>query len=100
MYFEIINGKATMETEKNLHAAIPSALLAETETAARAEHITVDEFVRDAMERRLRQRRRQSLYAYGEAQARKLGIREEDVDRIIHEFRDEERERQNKELGL
>jgi hypothetical protein len=58
-----------------------------------------DELVRDAMERRLSARRRHSLYTYGEEQARKLGVGEEDVDRIIHEFRQEERERQTKEIG-
>ncbi len=41
-----------MEAEKNLHASIPTALLTEAEQAASADHITVDELVRDAMERR------------------------------------------------
>jgi hypothetical protein len=88
-----------MEPDKNLHAKIPPALLAEAEKAASADHISVDELVRDAMERRLSARRRHSLYTYGEEQARKLGVGEEDVDRIIHEFRQEEREHQNKEIG-
>ena len=88
-----------MEPDKNLHAKIPPALLAEVEQAASADHISIDELVRDAMERRLNERRRQSLYTYGEEQARKLGVREEDVDRIIHEFRQEQRERQNNETG-
>ena len=88
-----------METERNLHARIPPRLLTEAETLAQAEHITVDEFVQDAMERRLKERRRQKLYAYGEAQASKLGIREEDVERIVDEFRQEERTRQSKERG-
>ena len=86
-----------MEPEKNLHASIPPALLAEAQQVATADHISVDELVRDAMERRLRNRRRQSLYAYGDGQARKLGFKEEDVDRIIHEFRDEQRQRQSTE---
>ncbi len=44
--------------------------------------------------------RRQKHCAYGEAQARKLGINsEEDVERVVHEYREEERERQNKEHG-
>ena len=43
-----------METEKNLQATIPAALLARVEDAARAEHITVDELVRDAVQRRLK----------------------------------------------
>src|SRR5271170_526833 len=84
-----------MEPEKNLHAKIPPALLAEVEQAASADNISVDELVCEAMERRMRERRRQNLYAYGEEQARKLGIKEEDVDRIIHEFRQEQRDRPN-----
>jgi hypothetical protein len=31
------------------------------------------------------------VYVYGEGQARRLGIQEEDVDTIIHEFRQDER---------
>ena len=86
-----------MEQEANLHAKIPPALLAEAIDLASAEHITVDAFVRDAMELYLSRRRRQKLYAYGEEQARKLGIREEDVERVVHEFRREDRE--NNERG-
>lgn len=38
------------------------------------------------------------LRAYGDAQARKLGITtDEDVERVVHEFREEERERRDKE---
>ncbi len=87
------------ELEKNLHAKIPAALLAEVEQAASADHISVDELVCDAVERRIRERRRQNLYAYGQQQAGRLGIQEKDVDRIIHEFREGEHERQNSENG-
>ncbi len=55
-----------METEKNLHASIPNALLAKAEKAASAEHISVDEWLQNAMEQRLRTQQRQELYAYGE----------------------------------
>ena len=82
-----------METEKNLHASIPNALLTEAQKIADVQQITVDELVRDAMERRLRDIRRGKLYAYGEERARSLGIREEDVDDIIHQYREENRER-------
>jgi hypothetical protein len=88
-----------MEPEKNLHAKIAPALLAEAEKAAQAERITVDELVQDAVEHRLKERRRQKLYAYGEGQARKLGIKEEDVPRIVEEWRTEQQERENKERG-
>jgi hypothetical protein len=49
-------GAEVMEPEKNLHARIAPALLAEAEKAAQAEHITLDELVSDAMERRLNSR--------------------------------------------
>ena len=88
-----------MQPDKNLHASVSPALLTQAQEAAQQEHISLDELVQDAMERHLRQRRRQKLYAYGEQQARKLGIKESDVDRTIHDYRDEERERQNKERG-
>ncbi len=81
-----------MEQEKNLHAKISAAVLIETERIVRAEQITVDQFVEDAMERSLKARRRQALYAYGEAQARQLGVDQEDVERIVHEFRQEEQQ--------
>jgi hypothetical protein len=77
-----------MEQEKNLHASIPATVLANASRLAEAEQVSMDEFVRDAIERRIGELRRQKLYAYGEAQARKLGIREEDVDRIVHEHRE------------
>ncbi len=63
-----------MESGKNLHASIPAALLMEAEKAASAE------------------RRRQLLYSYGEGQAHHLGIKEEEVDRLIHVFRQEEQD--------
>ena len=76
-----------MEPDKNLHATIPNALLAEAQRVAEAEHMSVDEFVRDAMERRLREIRRDKLYAYGEERARRLGVQENDVESIVHQYR-------------
>src|ERR1700693_6047945 len=61
------HGTDAMTTpEKNLHAAVPPALLARAQEAAQQEHITLDELVSEAMERRLRERRRQK--PSGEAQ--------------------------------
>ncbi len=79
---------------------LPPALLAQVQVAAEEEHRPTDEIVREAVERYLASRRRQKLRAYGEAQAHKLGISsQEDVERVVHEYREEERERQNKEHG-
>ena len=88
-----------MEIEKNLHASIPASLLIEAEKIAAAEHLTIDELTQAAMKRYFDELSWKKMYAYGEGQARKLGIKEEDDDRIIHEFRDEERARQENENG-
>jgi hypothetical protein len=66
-----------MEPEKNLHATIPPALLTRAEEAAQQEHISLYELVSDAVECSLRDHRRQNLRAYGEAQARKIGVTSE-----------------------
>ena len=82
------------QPEKNLHASIPNKLLAEAQKVADTQNVTVDELVCDAVERRLREIRRQRLRAYGDAQARKIGIfDDEGVERVVHEFRDEVRAR-------
>jgi len=80
-----------MDPEKNLHASIPNALLAKAQEVAETEHMTVDELVRDAMERRIGELRRRRLYAYGEAQASKVGVGEEDVEDIVHRHRQDAR---------
>ena len=91
------HGTDAMEPDKNLHAKIPPALLTEAENVAQAEHITLDDVLRQAVERYIEDRRWQKVYRFGEQQARKLGIKEGDVDRIIHQRR--EKEYENKERG-
>ena len=82
-----------METEKNLQATIPAALLARVEDAARAEHITVDELVRDAVQRRLNTHEWRETLAFGEKHAKSLGLTEADVAEAIADVRGEERGR-------
>ena len=81
--------------QKNLHASIPRALIAEAEKIAAAQHVSMDELTQAAMKRYLEELGWRELYAYGEQHARRLGVKEEDVDRIIHEHRHEEQERQH-----
>jgi hypothetical protein len=79
-----------METEKNLHAAIPPALLSEATRVAQAGKMSIDELVADAVERRLREIRRAKLYSYGEERARALGVTTEDeVETLVHHYREE-----------
>ena len=89
-----------MEPAKDLHVMLPEALVAQMEQTAESAHITLDELVQQAVQRYMADQRWTKLRAYGEAQARKVGITsEEDVDRAVHELRAEERERRNKEHG-
>jgi Arc/MetJ-type ribon-helix-helix transcriptional regulator len=68
---------------------MPPSLLAEVQAAANEEHRSRDEVVREAIERYLRNRRWQRLLAYGEQQARSLGLTDADVPRLIEEYRQE-----------
>jgi hypothetical protein len=95
-----MNMKETiMEPEKTLHVSLPQVFVAQMEKTAEDATITLDELVRQAVQRYISNESWNGLYAYGEGQAYKLGIKEEDVDRIIHEFREEERDRESKERG-
>ena len=82
--------KTTGDTES---LKMPSSLLAEVQAAANEEHRSRDELVRDAIERYLRDRRWQRLLAYGEQQARSLGLTDADVPRLIEEYRQEHQSR-------
>jgi Ribbon-helix-helix protein, copG family len=71
---------------------IPPALLAEIEAAAADEKRPVVEVLREAVERYLENRRWQQLLSYGRERARELGLGEEDVPRLIQEYRQEQRQ--------
>lgn len=68
---------------------MPSSLLAEVQEAATEEHRTGEDLVREAVERYLKDRRWHRLLAYGEQQARALGLSDADVPRLIEEYRRE-----------
>ncbi len=68
---------------------MPASLLAEVQDAASEEHRTREELVCEAVERYLKDRRWQRLLAYGEQQARSLGLSDADVPRLIEEYRRE-----------
>ena len=59
------NETVVVNPEKNLHANIPAALLVEMERAATDRQITIDELVREAVER-LQKRGWREVLAYGE----------------------------------
>jgi predicted transcriptional regulator len=67
---------------------IPDDLMARVEQTAATEKLSAEELVVEAVKEHLRRKRLQVLYAYGEEQARRLGIKPEDVDGIVREERD------------
>lgn len=77
-----------MEPEKNLHANIPPSLLAKAQAVAEQEHITLDEFVSDAMERRLNRQEFEEVLAFGKRHARKRGLKPSDVEDAVDAVRD------------
>ena len=72
--------------------SMPPMLLAEIREAADEDQRTTEELVREAIERYLEDRRWQRLLAYGEQQARSLGLTDADVPRLIEEYRQERRQ--------
>ncbi len=69
------------------HIRVSDALMAELQRAADVEQRSLDEVVEDAVARYLRQKRREQLYDYGEGQAKRLGIEEQDVPALVKEIR-------------
>jgi hypothetical protein len=78
-----------MATPDIKNTTISEALLAEVRQLAKAERRSPDDVVQEAVERLLRLKRREVLYAVGEGQARKLGIKESDVPDLVHQVRSE-----------
>ena len=77
--------------EKNT-PAIPPSLLAEIQAAADEEKRTLEELLREAIERYLENRRWQHLVSYSQQRARELGLTEADVPRLIAESRRERKD--------
>jgi len=76
----------------NQFVGVPPALFAQIEEAAKAERRTTEELLQEAIERYLKEKRWQHLLAYGEEQARLLGLTDTDVPRLIDEYRKEHRQ--------
>jgi len=81
-----------MEDEKTITLSLPSRMLEEIDRLAEEEQATRDEVLKSALKRYLQnQEVWKRIFQQGESWARELGIKsEEDVDRIIHEFREEQ----------
>ena len=76
-----------MRTSKILSLSLPPTLLREAERLAKKEGRTKSELFREALRRYLQERRWAQLRRYGTQEARKLGLKETDVERLIVEYR-------------
>ena len=80
-----------MRTTKTLSITLPPEMLAQAEKLAKQENRTMSELIREALRHYERQRWWEETNAYAQARAQALGIREGDVDRLIHEARQKKR---------
>ncbi len=76
-----------MRTSKILSLSLPPELARAAERIAKREGKTKSELFREALRRYIQEQRWTELRQYGAQQARKLGIREPGVERLIEEYR-------------
>jgi CopG family transcriptional regulator/antitoxin EndoAI len=84
-----------MRTMKVISLSLPPDLLKEAEKMAKKEGRTRSELFREALRRYIREQRWEELQRYGALKVKELGLREEDVERLIEEYR----KKQNKNRG-
>lgn len=78
-----------METQNNLH--VPAELLAELQTIAAASGKSVEQLAEETLRHGLEERAWQDLFAYGRQRGEASGYTEEDVPRLIREWRQAQR---------
>lgn len=81
----------TMRSTKNVSITVPPTLLKEAEAVAKREGRTKSELFREALRRYVTQSQYRELQQFGRKQARKLGWRADDVERLVQESRREPR---------
>jgi predicted transcriptional regulator len=80
-----------MATQNSIH--VSDELLAELQSKAAAEGRTVDELAEATLRKGLEEQSWQDLLAYGRERGRASGYAEEDVPRVVKEWRREQRGR-------
>ena len=85
-----------MRTSQVISITLPPEMLSRAMALAEKENRTMSELVREALRHYERHRWWEETNAYGRARAAALGIREEDVDRLIHGYRQGKRARRKR----
>ena len=74
---------------KSLTVTLPLDMVQQVEEAAEQAGVSRSAFLRQAVERAVRNHRWQEIKKYGREQAQRMGIKPEDVQRLIEEYRAE-----------
>jgi predicted transcriptional regulator len=76
-----------MRSTKTLSVTLPPDMLRRAQSIAKKESRTMSELIREALRHYERRSWWDEINEYGRARAVRQGIREEDVDRLVHEVR-------------
>jgi len=76
-----------MPAAKQTSLSLPPALMREVEPVAKREDRTRNELLHEAVRHYIADSRWRELHEYGQKQARKLGLKESDVQHLIEEVR-------------
>ena len=78
-----------MKNTQIINISLPKSLLKEIDKQSSKESRSRSELIREAARKYIIQSREwEEIFAYGKKIGRKMGVKsEEDVDRIVHEFR-------------
>lgn len=76
-----------MRNSRTLSVTLPPDMLKRAQSIAKREDRTMSELIREALRHYERRSWWDDVNAYGRATAERKGIREEDVDRLVHEVR-------------
>lgn len=78
-----------LRTTKIQTLSLPPQMVKQIDELAKEEGMTKSEFFREAVRQYIRKKRWEKIREYGARKAAKLGIKEEDVERLIDEYRSE-----------
>jgi len=84
---EILLYNINMRNTRTLSVTLPPDMLKRAQSIAKRESRTMSELIREALRHYERRSWWDDINAYGRSKAGRQGIREQDVDRLVHELR-------------
>ena len=76
-----------MRTTKIQTISLPPEIVKQIEKIIKEEGMTKSELFREALREYIRKRRWEKIREYGARKAAELGVKEEDIERLIDEYR-------------